>query len=48
MTSEALAEENGEAGEDARFLLKFKGLAAKLSEPDRNLLLDVAKKLTFR
>lgn len=48
MTAEAPAEENGGAGEDARFLLKFKGLAAKLSDPDRNLLLDLARKLSSR
>jgi transcriptional regulator with XRE-family HTH domain len=47
-TSEALAEENSEAGEDARFLLKLKGWVGKLSDPDRNLLLDLAKKLSSR
>lgn len=43
-----LAEEPGQAGEEARFMLQFKNVWAKLGEPDRDVLLTLAKKLATR
>jgi transcriptional regulator with XRE-family HTH domain len=43
-----LAEEPGKAGEEARFMLQFKNLWAKLGEPDRDVLLTLARKLATR
>lgn len=43
-----LAGEPGQAGEEARFLLQFKNLWAKLGDPDRDVLLTLAKKLATR
>jgi len=43
-----LAEEPGKAGEEARFMLQFKNVWAKLGEPDRDVLLTLAKKLATR
>lgn len=43
-----LAGEPGKAGEEARFMLQFKNLWAKLGEPDRDVLLTLAKKLATR
>ncbi|MFZ0962906.1 MAG: helix-turn-helix transcriptional regulator [Terriglobia bacterium] len=43
-----LAARPGKAGEEARFLLQFKNLLAKLGEPDRDVLLTLAKKLATR
>jgi transcriptional regulator with XRE-family HTH domain len=43
-----LAEEPGKAGEEARFMLQFKNLWIKLGEPDRDVLLTLAKKLATR
>lgn len=45
---EELAEEEGEAGSEARFLLKLRGLLDRMAESDRNFLLDFAKKLASR
>jgi transcriptional regulator with XRE-family HTH domain len=45
---EELAEEEGAAGSDARFLLKLKGLVERMVESDRHFLLDFAKKLASR
>ena len=43
-----LADEPGEAGEEARFMLQFKGVLAQLGELDRDVLLTLAKKLATR
>jgi transcriptional regulator with XRE-family HTH domain len=43
-----LAAQPGKAGEEARFLLEFKNLWAKLGDPDRDVLLTLAKKLATR
>lgn len=43
-----LAEQSGKAGEEARFLLQFKNLWAQLGDPDRDVLLTLAKKLATR
>ncbi|MGH9356418.1 MAG: helix-turn-helix domain-containing protein [Terriglobia bacterium] len=47
-TLEEIAEEDGEAGSEARFLLKIRSLLDRMVEPDRNFLLDFAKKLVTR
>jgi transcriptional regulator with XRE-family HTH domain len=43
-----LAAQPGEAGEDARFMLQFKNTLAQLGEPDRDVVLTLAKKLASR
>jgi len=43
-----LAEEPGKAGEEARFLLQFKKVMTKLGEPDRDVVLTLARKLATR
>lgn len=43
-----LADEPGKVGEEARFMLQFKNVWAKLGEPDRDVLLTLAKKLATR
>ena len=43
-----LAEEPGKVGEEARFMLQFKNVWTKLGEPDRDVLLTLAKKLATR
>lgn len=45
---ETLAEQDGKAGDEARFLLHFRGIMAGLREPDREVLLTLAKKLAAR
>lgn len=47
-TLEEIAEEDGEAGSEARFLIKIRSLLDRMVEPDRNFLLDFAKKLVTR
>ena len=47
-TLEELAEEDGERGSEARFLLKLRTLLEKMVETDRAFLLDFAKKLATR
>lgn len=47
-TLEELAEEPGNSGSEARFLLKLKGLVGKMVESDRAFLLDFARKLAAR
>jgi transcriptional regulator with XRE-family HTH domain len=47
-TLEEIAQEEGDAGSEARFLLKFRGLVERMVEADRNFLLDFAKKLAAR
>jgi len=43
-----LAEQPGKAGEEARFLLQFKDVLPRLADPDRDVLLTLAKKLAAR
>ena len=43
-----LAAQRGKAGEEARFLLQFKNALAQLGEPDRDVVLTLAKKLATR
>ena len=43
-----LAAQPGKAGEEARFLLQFKNVLARLGEPDRDVVLTLAKKLATR
>jgi transcriptional regulator with XRE-family HTH domain len=45
---EELAEEGGKAGEDARFLLKLKTYLPRISDPDRDILLALARVLAAR
>ena len=45
---EVLAEEGGKAGDEARFLLRFRGVLAGLKDADREVLLTLAKKLAAR
>jgi transcriptional regulator with XRE-family HTH domain len=45
---EVLAEQDGKAGDEARFLMRFKGIMAGLKETDREVLLTLAKKLASR
>lgn len=47
-TLDELAVQPGKIGEEARFLLQFKHVWAQLGEPDRDVLLTVAKKLATR
>jgi len=44
-TLEELVEEGGKAGHDARFLLKLKTLVTRIGQPEREVLLTLAKKL---
>src|ERR1017187_6665487 len=43
-TLDELAMEPAQAGEDGRFMAKFKRVLDKLGEPDRDVLLTLAKK----
>ncbi len=43
-----LAGEPGRAGEEARFLLQFQNVLGQLADPDRDVLLTLAKKLATR
>jgi transcriptional regulator with XRE-family HTH domain len=43
-----MAEQPGEAGEEARFMLEFKNVVARLGDPDRDVVLTLAKKLATR
>jgi transcriptional regulator with XRE-family HTH domain len=43
-----LAGQPGEAGDEARFLVQFNNVLAKLGEPDRDVVLTLAKKLATR
>lgn len=45
---EEIAQEEGEKGSEARFLLKLRVLMDRMVEADRNFLLDFAKKLAAR
>lgn len=45
---EELAAQPGKAGEDARFLVQLKNVLAQLAEPDRDVVMTLAKKLATR
>jgi transcriptional regulator with XRE-family HTH domain len=47
-TLEELAAQPGEAGEEARFLVQFKKVLGQLGEPDRDVVLTLARKLATR
>jgi transcriptional regulator with XRE-family HTH domain len=42
---EEMTSDNGDKGQDAQFLLRLKNLLTRLTEPDRDVLLSVAKRL---
>lgn len=44
-TLEEMTGENGDNGLDAQFLLKIRTLLARLTEPDRDVILSLAKRL---
>jgi len=44
-TLEEMTGGNGENGQDAQFLLKIRTLLARLAEPDRDVILSLAKRL---
>jgi transcriptional regulator with XRE-family HTH domain len=48
MSLTELAEQPGNNGEEARFLLQIKGLLSRIAEGDRDVLLTLAKKLAAR
>jgi len=43
-----LATEPGKRGEEARFMIQFKTVLARLGEPDRDVVLTLARKLATR
>jgi len=45
---EEIAAEDGTKGEDAQYLLKLTSAVARLAEPDRYVLLSLAKRLATR
>jgi len=47
-TLEEMTGDNGENGQDAQFLLKIRTLLARLAEPDRDVILSLAKRLAMR
>jgi len=47
-TLDELTGENGEKNVDALFLLKLRNLLTRLAEPDRDVLLSLAKRLATR
>jgi transcriptional regulator with XRE-family HTH domain len=47
-TLEEMTGDNGGAGQDAQFLLKLKNVLTHLAEPDRDVLLSLAKRLALR
>jgi transcriptional regulator with XRE-family HTH domain len=47
-TLEELAGDNGGNGGDAQFLLKLRDLLSRLTEPDRSVILSLAKRLAAR
>ncbi|MCL5005340.1 MAG: helix-turn-helix domain-containing protein [Acidobacteria bacterium] len=48
LTIERLSQQEGAAGEEARFLLKLRELQEHLSPTDRNVILALAKKMAVR
>ncbi|HXX22397.1 MAG TPA: helix-turn-helix domain-containing protein [Terriglobia bacterium] len=47
-TLEEMTGDNGENGQDAQFLLKIRNLLTRLAEPDRDVILSLAKRLATR
>jgi transcriptional regulator with XRE-family HTH domain len=47
-TLEEMTGDNGENGQDAQFLLKIRNLLTRLAEPDRDVILSLAKRLAIR
>jgi len=47
-TLDELTGDNGERGIDAQFLLKLRNLVGRLAEPDRDVILSLAKRLATR
>jgi len=47
-SQDELADQPGEAGEEARFMLQLKNVIARLGDPDRDVVLTLAKKLATR
>ena len=47
-TLEEMTANDGENGQDAQFLLKIRTLLARLAEPDRDVILSLAKRLAMR
>ena len=45
---EELTSESGEKGGDTQFLLKLRNLLSRLAEPDRDVILNLAKRLAAR
>jgi transcriptional regulator with XRE-family HTH domain len=45
---EEITGDNGEKGQDAQFLLKLKNLLSRLAEQDRDVILNLAKRLAIR
>jgi len=45
---EELAEQDGKEGDEARFLIRLRNLLTHLADPDREILLTLAKKLAAR
>jgi transcriptional regulator with XRE-family HTH domain len=46
-TLEEMTGDNGENGQDAQFLLKIRNLLTRLAEPDRDVILNLAKRLAI-
>jgi len=47
-TLEEMAADNGRNGDDAQFLLKLTNALARVAEPDRHVLLSLARRLATR
>jgi transcriptional regulator with XRE-family HTH domain len=47
-TLEELAEENGDKGIEARFLLKLRNFVSRITDSDREVLLSLARRLASR
>lgn len=47
-TFEEIMADNGDRGQDAQFLMKVRNLLTRLAEPDRDVLLNMAKRLATR
>ncbi|HXX24514.1 MAG TPA: helix-turn-helix transcriptional regulator [Terriglobia bacterium] len=45
---EEITGDNGDKGQDAQFLMKLKNLLSRLAEPDRDVILSLAKRLAIR
>jgi len=45
---EELGEQSGKEGEEARFMLKLRQVMQRLADPDRDILLTLARKLATR